>query len=189
MDVFNISVVLYTQPLHIRLLYSACSWWELDSWGIFASWGLSAPPWALLSGGMRGGDAGKAPSSAWRGFGFWCQRQPAHSLPSWLHLRPNFSFFTCLLHGAAVPQLSMGPSEGSWGAPWPPSPEVLWDLLCSALFVFPPVKACRNRSRKAYISVASLCHPLGIRKSHWCAISLRASPAPSGSIDLTLIGL
>lgn len=25
MDVFNISVVLYTQPCHVRLLYSTCS--------------------------------------------------------------------------------------------------------------------------------------------------------------------
>lgn len=188
MDVFKISVVLYTQPCHVHLPCSACSQWELVSWGIFASWGLPAPSWALLSGRMRGRDAGKAPSSAWRGFGLWCQRQCAHSLPSWLHFRPNFSLFPYLLHGAALRQLSVGPAEAG-GVLHGHHPQSCHGTFCTPLpLCFPCVKPCRNRSRKASISVASLCHPLGIQRSHSRANSLRASPAPSGSVDLTLIG-
>ena len=68
-------------------------------------------------------------------------------------------------------------------------PQSCHGTFCTPLpLCFPCVRPCRNRSRKASISVASLCHPLGVQRSHSRANSLRASPAPSGSVDLTLIG-
>lgn len=146
---------------------------------IFASW-------ALLSGKTMGRYAGKVPSSAWRGFGLWCHRQCAHSLPSWLHLRPNFSFSSLPAACSSPASAPRGASRRQAGCSIPTGamgPPVLCSLCLSL------DEALLKSIQKSLHFCSFFVPSLGHWRSHSPAGSLGASPAPSGSVDLTLIGL